>query len=509
MNFTIRFSIFLFLMIQVNDAIALNQFEFLFDGKGYISRESWKVNKGDIINVRASGEIIVGMFAGKRTPDGINEYSNNRYNIVKNKPHCGLMVTIINLKSSQIEKKYWNWEFVGSCSSFTAIQSGVLAFDLNESDSWRWDNEPVNGGWKVDFSIIPANSSSLNNSTGVLFGKLKDYPVIKIRENEVLYQCQTIIKDQKNTWVLKNTNGKEVGICTDNPPYVYELVGENSHSNTQDKSIYLDTKQRKNIFYKGRNHKLSQNDKIWYLLNDDGICEGVVRYREDEVFINRELDFFNQLDLNQNSSITSTSMGDLLKHINRNFENREAKGTLTYLCSKTYKLVFNYRYYFDEIGNIWLLNTESESHYHKNPNNENQTALKFTRRDPKNLESTFESIRIPLPTEDRLSQTIIGKLNTYNVSVDGKSYQSTNLMSTKYRGSYNFQSSTYSNTGIIDLSFHALDDIALHDTYSDYIIFKERFGKPSKAETDNFNSVFKISIKNNERTCPWDDPWHK
>ncbi|AYQ36600.1 hypothetical protein [Runella sp. SP2] len=479
---------FHFLMAQSS------RFQFSFDGKSKgVSNTGWQVNKGDIVSITASGEINVGIFAKGRTPDGIPNYNGNRYNLLPSKPHCALMVCVINQTGLNKPKENWGWEVIGSCGYFVAPQAGVLVFDLNETDNWRWDNEAINGGWAIKFTVAKNMPASSNNPKLGLLGKLKDSPVLRTSNNEVVYDCRSFSKGSDKTWKITDENGGAIGLCVEDAPYVYEFVGGNSLSKTNDRNVYLDTKQQKTVFYKGRKHELAPNDQRWYLLDDKSICEGIFEIKDGEYLVN------------SNQSDNKKSFSEILQHINRNSLNREAKGRLTYLCSQTYKVVLDYRYYTDETGSIWMLNQEIESGFHKNPNNTSQVALKFTRKNPQNLTASFESIRIPLSSNDRKPFTVDGSSYPYKLSLDGKQQQSINLMDTEYRGSYNFVASTFS---AINYGDHKSLDMVLHEYYKDYIIFPEKFGSPSQAEIMSRKVALSIPLKNGERTCPWKDPWN-
>ena len=96
-----------------------------------------KVSKGDVINIQASGSILVGTWAGSSTPDGIDGYTN--YNRVQGFRHASLLARVGDNDQ---------WQFIGVNKTITAINSGLLEFIVNDGD-------PSNntGSYTVNISI--------------------------------------------------------------------------------------------------------------------------------------------------------------------------------------------------------------------------------------------------------------------------------------------------------------------------------------------------------------------
>ncbi|WP_339697989.1 hypothetical protein [uncultured Marixanthomonas sp.] len=81
------------------------------------------LNKGDKINLKASGRITLGFFAGAAGPEGINGFEI--YNIVRNYRHGSLIATI---------GENGTWFYVGRKATLTADTSGYLKLYANDVD---------------------------------------------------------------------------------------------------------------------------------------------------------------------------------------------------------------------------------------------------------------------------------------------------------------------------------------------------------------------------------------
>ncbi|PVW12849.1 hypothetical protein [Marixanthomonas spongiae] len=81
------------------------------------------LNKGDKINLKASGRITLGFFAGAAGPEGINGFEI--YNIVRNYRHGSLIATI---------GENGTWFYVGKKATLTADTSGYLKLYANDVD---------------------------------------------------------------------------------------------------------------------------------------------------------------------------------------------------------------------------------------------------------------------------------------------------------------------------------------------------------------------------------------
>lgn len=84
-----------------------------------------KVCRGQSIKITATGLIVLGMFAGSSSPDGI--YGYNFYNYVAEFNHGSL---IYQIKNQENEK----WEFAGSRKTFMAKTSGEIILAVNDKD---------------------------------------------------------------------------------------------------------------------------------------------------------------------------------------------------------------------------------------------------------------------------------------------------------------------------------------------------------------------------------------
>lgn len=89
-------------------------------------RTSIKVNRGDKIKISATGKIVLGLFAGASSPDGINGF--REYNIVPNARHGSLLARVRQVGDDV-------WYVVGSEGSFIAESFGTLEFQVNDADA--------------------------------------------------------------------------------------------------------------------------------------------------------------------------------------------------------------------------------------------------------------------------------------------------------------------------------------------------------------------------------------
>ena len=88
----------------------------------YTNATDIKFKKGDKINIKASGYISLGVFAGTTGPNGIDGYSE--YSVLKELKHGCLMASTGNNE----------WFAVGESSSFIADKDGYLGFMVNDGD---------------------------------------------------------------------------------------------------------------------------------------------------------------------------------------------------------------------------------------------------------------------------------------------------------------------------------------------------------------------------------------
>ncbi|MEI7584473.1 caspase family protein [Runella sp.] len=202
--------------------------ETLFDfyGKGYYTSSNLKVSKGDRINIEASGSMIVGPFAGSRTPDGA-DYTGifgQNYNLIASKLHCALMVCV-NESMQSIDYSQVNWQVCGSSYQFTSPSSGYLIFDLNELTNWRHDNS---GSWKVKVTIETADiippKITLTQPNGIRNRGMKPVP-------SEMFQIGIAgsVTDDSGVKSLK-INGEPVSLSLDNG--FSKVVKLNSGENT-------------------------------------------------------------------------------------------------------------------------------------------------------------------------------------------------------------------------------------------------------------------------------------
>lgn len=382
-----------------------------------------KVECGDQIKITATGEVIVGMLAGKRTPAGVPEYNGNKYNTFRNLPHGALMVCVLEegAEFNLSNYAYLGWEVCGSSYTFTAKKSGFLLFDINDDLSWRWDNGPVGNGFQVSVTLPSRTKTPGDPNSKTVIGELADIKVYRLA-NKVSYDCKLYDRKPDGWWEITDKDGNPLGLCSDKEPYVYTYIGKNEQAKA-DNDVYADEKTQKYVVYRRKKVSLSEMDMRWYLTNKEGDCEGIVDLKSATFSIRQP----------------GNELTEIITHLNRNQYNVEAKGTLTYLCSKRYNLALTrYRYYVDEAGCIWELIEEWESKYHTNPDDPTQKAFKFVR--PTSNGASFETVRIPAPGENRMSQSIIGQRRSY--TLDGHTFYSVNLRDSESRGTYNFKNST-------------------------------------------------------------------
>lgn len=102
----------------------------------YVNTTTINIKKGDKVNLKATGKISLGTFAGEGTPDGITGFSN--YSQVEGFNHGALL--------GRIGKGAWF--LVGSSKSFVAATGGILQLTVNDGD-------PENnfGVFTVEFAI--------------------------------------------------------------------------------------------------------------------------------------------------------------------------------------------------------------------------------------------------------------------------------------------------------------------------------------------------------------------
>ncbi|SOD99693.1 hypothetical protein [Spirosoma fluviale] len=444
-----------------------------------------KVECGDQIKITATGEVIVGMLAGKRTPVGVPEYSGNQYNTFRNLPHGALMVCVLEegAEFNLSNYAYLGWELCGSSYTFTAKKSGFLLFDINDDLNWRWDNKPVGNGFQVSITLPSRTKTPGDPNSKTVIGELADSKVYRLG-NKVSYDCKLYDRKPDGWWEITDKDGKPLGLCSDKEPYVYTYIGKNEQAKT-DNDVYADVETQKYVVYRRKKVEISQIDKRWYLQDNRGACEGIVDL-ENGQFSVRE---------------TSDRLTEILKHLNRNQFNQEAKGQLTYLCSRRVKLIGKHRYYVDQSGCVWTLLLERESVYHLNPDPPHQIAFKLVRMASGG--ASFETVRVPANDESRTSLYIIGNNRAYQLN--GRTFYSVNLRDTEGRGSYNYANSTY---GSVNFSSHYWEDMADHSSffgkdYKDYMVFPERFGTPNTSETAFIQQIRSIPMDyENERSCP-------
>lgn len=441
-----------------------------------------RVHCGDEVQVTATGQIKVGFLARERTPAGLPVYSDNQYNIFKDKPHCALMVCAVepDYKISEANFPYLGWEVCGVSYTYKVQKDGYLLFALNEKTNWYWDNTPIGRGFHVTVTVPDRKNTTL--------GILKDKEVYR-KNDKVIYQCKQFERDNDGYWYIKDEATREIiGICSDQKPYLYTHIGENKRTLT-DNDVYADLETKTAIIYKKKKLTKSTIDNRWYLKDSQGICEGIVD-------LTNEGNFSIHPDDNELTS--------LLKHLNRNLQNREAKGALRYLCtraggsftSRTFSPCTDkeFRLYYDENNCIWALAESAESIYHNG-------WLKFTRLDPVNSNASFESIRIPSAGEGRQSAIIIGQSTPYKVN--DRAYSSVNLRDTQWRGSYNFAHSSCFEGSYSLYQNHKEMDIKPHeDGYKDYMIFAEQFGVQTIQESTFRLQALQVPLTNQQRTCP-------
>lgn len=83
------------------------------------------VKEGEIVEIVATGKILLGFIAGRGTPDGIRGFKN--YSEVLNAPHGALMARVKITGSEE-------WILIGSNGSFTAPKRGILELLVNDAD---------------------------------------------------------------------------------------------------------------------------------------------------------------------------------------------------------------------------------------------------------------------------------------------------------------------------------------------------------------------------------------
>lgn len=105
----------------------------------YTNTTHINVKKGDKISLIASGEVVVGAWAGSSGPDGIQGYES--YSCHQDFKHGSLLMKIGN----------GEWQKAGSSKSYIAQTSGVLQLSIN-------DCEPENnsGAYTVEYHISKA-----------------------------------------------------------------------------------------------------------------------------------------------------------------------------------------------------------------------------------------------------------------------------------------------------------------------------------------------------------------
>ncbi len=83
------------------------------------------IRTGDRVKITATGSIRVGGFLGHSTPEGIQCYMCEQYNIVQQFKHGSLMFK----RSNSV-----NWEYCGLSRVFTVNSPGELFFEINDND---------------------------------------------------------------------------------------------------------------------------------------------------------------------------------------------------------------------------------------------------------------------------------------------------------------------------------------------------------------------------------------
>lgn len=459
-----------------------NSFHINFDGIQPRSASGLRISCGEEIKITATGQIRVGFLAGNRSPKGA-DYEKGKYNIFADQPHGALMICISEkeIEGNTPNYKDLGWLVCAEALTFKASKSGFLIFDINDSMNWRWDNRPLGNGFQIDIKLPDRD----NSKTTALVGFLKEQPVYK--QNDIIsFGCQQFTKQSDGYWHILDGNNHSVGLYTTDKPNLFKYIGKNRYVD-RPKDVYGEYVSKSFLIYEGQRVQKSVIDNRWYLKNTTGYVVGIVDPQSGS----------HQIHAN------NARLEELLKHLNRNSLNQEAKGKLQYMCSQKVTIQGKHRWYVDEAGCVWTLLLESEAKYHKNPEN-GAPAFKFVRLNPNGTNASFETVRVPRPNEDWNSQTIVGTQRVYKI--ENKAYNSFNLRDSESRGTYNYSNSTWASINFFSHYWADIEDhgsIGESDGYKDYAIFQEKFGSPSSAEINLVRQLNQIPLnKDGERTCP-------